>query len=93
MKQEPDFEILAQMIANVVCFRYKPENVNDEETLNFINEKLMHELNTTGKIYLSHTKLLGKFSLRLVVAQTNVDERHVNNAFELIKSYSQKINY
>ena len=93
MKQEPDFEILAPMIANVVCFRYKPENVNDEETLNFINEKLMHELNTTGKIYLSHTKLLGKFSLRLVVAQTNVDERHVNNAFELIKSYSQKINY
>ncbi|MFA7360109.1 MAG: aminotransferase class I/II-fold pyridoxal phosphate-dependent enzyme [Candidatus Kapaibacterium sp.] len=91
--QEPDFEILAPMIANVICFRYKPENLNDEKTLNIINEKLMHELNKTGKIYLSHTKLKGRFTLRLVIAQTNVEERHVKNAYEIIKTYSKQIKY
>ncbi len=89
---EKDFEILAPMIANVICFRYKPENVNDEDVLNILNEKLMHTLNSTGKIYLSHTKLAGRYTLRLVIAQTNVEKRHVNNAFELIKTYSTKLN-
>lgn len=90
---EQDFEILAPMNANVICFRYKPKDLNDEEILNSINEKLMHDLNNSGKIYLSHTKLAGKFTLRLVIAQTNVEERHVSNAFELIKTYSKLIKY
>lgn len=90
---DDNFEILAPMIANVICFRYKPKNVNDEDLLNSLNEKLMFALNSSGKMYLSHTKLKGKFTLRLVIAQTNVQEKHVNNAFDLIKTYSKQIKY
>jgi len=88
---DKDFEILAPLNANVVCFRYKPDNINDEITLNTVNENLMHSLNNSGKIYLTHTKLNGKFTLRMVIAQTNVEERNVIEAWKLIKQYSKDI--
>ena len=41
------------------------------------NEELMNRLNRSGDLYLTHTKLDGKFTLRLCVGQTNTEERHV----------------
>ncbi len=80
-----NFEILAPVVANVICFRYKPEGVDNEEQLNKINENLLHGLNRTGKLYLTHTKLNGKYTLRMVIAQTNVEKSNVKVALELIK--------
>ncbi len=92
IKAEKDFEILAPLSANVICFRYKPGNINDDETLNALNEKLMHDVNNSGKIFFSHTKLNGRFTLRLVLAQTNLDENHADEAFNTIKEFSKLIN-
>jgi aromatic-L-amino-acid/L-tryptophan decarboxylase len=82
--QEKDFEILAPVVLNTVCFRYIPEG-KDNEQLNLINEKLNHTLNDSGKIYLTHTVLKNKYTLRMVVGQTNVTREHVARAWELIK--------
>ncbi len=82
--KESDFEILAPVIINVVCFRYKPGGI-DEMKLNAINEELNHALNDSGKIYLSHTVLNGKYTLRMVTGQTNVTLDHVKKAWALIK--------
>jgi aromatic-L-amino-acid/L-tryptophan decarboxylase len=87
---EPDFEILAPGILNTICFRYKPSSESDD-SLNRINEKLNHTLNDSGKIYLTHTVLRKKYTLRMVIAQTNVTEEHVNKAWELIKNTARKI--
>jgi len=83
------FEILAPVVANVICFRYVPKNLNDEQ-INEINEKLLHNLNGTGKLFLTHTKLSGKYTLRMVIAQTNVEKRNVDNALSLIKEMCEK---
>ena len=91
ISQDIGFEILAPLNANVVCFRYRPVNINDEILLNSINEELMHKLNNSGKIFLTHTKLNGKFTLRMVIAQTNVEEKNVTDAWTLIKQYSKEI--
>ena len=40
--------------------------------------------NASGKIYLTHTKLKGKYSLRLCVGQTNTEFKHVEEAWEVI---------
>jgi len=82
---EPDFELLAPVSISVVCFRYAPSGYSDDQ-LNVMNEKLNHLLNDSGKIYLTHTSLNGKYTLRMVTAQTNVTMDHVNRAWELIKS-------
>jgi aromatic-L-amino-acid decarboxylase len=83
IEHEHDFEILAPVVINLVCFRYRPDGA-DEAKLNLINEKLNHLLNDSGKIYLTHTVLKGKYALRMVTGQTNLTLAHVMNAWDLI---------
>jgi aromatic-L-amino-acid decarboxylase len=90
ISKEKDFEILAPVIISVVCFRYKPEGYTGEE-LNAVNEKLNHILNDSGKIYLSHTMLNGKYTLRMVTAQTNVTMEHVEKAWIQIKETAREL--
>ena len=84
ISNEPDFEILAPVVINVVCFRFRPRGAGEEE-LNRLNETLNHKLNDSGKIYLTHTVLNGRYTLRIVTGQTNVTFDHVSRAWELIK--------
>ncbi len=84
ISKEADFELLAPVVINVVCFRYKPEEMADEK-LNALNEKLNHQLNDSGKIYITHTVLNGKYTLRMVTGQTNVTLEHVEKAWDLIR--------
>jgi len=90
ISKEADFEILAPVIISVVCFRYHPKGLTEDQ-LNAVNEKLNHQLNDTGKIYLSHTVLNGKYTLRMVTAQTNVTLEHVTYAWELILTTARGI--
>lgn len=87
ISSEPDFEVLAPVKLNTVCFRYRPAGLN-EEAINELNEKINHLLNDSGKIYLTHTVLNGKYVLRMVTAQTNVTAEHVKDAWDLIKETS-----
>jgi aromatic-L-amino-acid decarboxylase len=64
--------------------------MNDTEA-NGLNEKLNHALNDTGKLYFTHTKLDGKYVLRMVTAQTNVTEKHVLNAWEMIREQASAL--
>ncbi len=76
---------------NLLCFRYKPKDLSDPEKLNNINELLLQKVNNTGKIFITHTKLNGIYTLRMVIAQTNVNENHVNNAWKLIQETAIKL--
>jgi aromatic-L-amino-acid/L-tryptophan decarboxylase len=90
ISKETDFEILAPVTICVVCFRYIPAGYS-EEKINAINEKLNHTLNDSGKLYLSHTAVNGKYTLRMVTAQTNVTIAHVERAWILIKATARSI--
>lgn len=85
MRATSDFEIMAPVTLNNICFRYHPHNINDQEILNQLNFKLMEELNASGKLYLTHTKLNGNLVLRMVIGQTNVSEKHTEIAWALIQ--------
>ncbi len=80
-----DFELLAPVPLNTVCFRYRPAGCLDEEKLDRLNQDLMNAVNADGRIYLTHTRLAGKFSLRLVIGQTNVQWQQVAAAWELLQ--------
>jgi aromatic-L-amino-acid decarboxylase len=81
--KETDFEILAPTVLNTVCFRFIPSGANEDQ-INLLNEELNHRLNDSGKLYLTHTKLEGKYTLRMVTGQTNVTYRHVEKAWKTI---------
>jgi aromatic-L-amino-acid decarboxylase len=80
-----DFEILAPVTMSVVCFRYKPEGIIGIDNLNRLNEELLRRLNASGKIFLTHTKLNGQYTLRMSIAGTLTRKEHVTNAWHLIK--------
>lgn len=90
IREEHDFEILAPVVINVVCFRFKPSGKTAME-LNEINERLHHRLNDSGKLYLSHTMLNGIYTLRMVTGQTNVKQEHVEEAWAFIKNTARSI--
>jgi len=90
ISDESDFEILAPVIISVVCFRYKPAGYNEDQ-INALNEKLNHQLNDTGRLYLTHTVLKGKYALRMVTAQTNVTLEHVKKAWDLIREKARDL--
>lgn len=72
------FELAAPAPLNLVCFRHLGGDA--------VNEALMNRLNESGKLYLTHTKLDGRFTLRMAIGQTMTEERHVRAAWELISS-------
>jgi aromatic-L-amino-acid/L-tryptophan decarboxylase len=81
----PDFELLAPVALNTVCFRYLPEGIKDEGEINNLNEKILTRINKTGKIFITHTKLNGKYTIRMSIGQTETTEKHVEQAWGLIK--------
>ena len=77
----PDFELMAPVPFALVCFRAAPRGVDDLDTL---NEQIMNEINASGEAYLSHTKLNGKFTIRLSVGSIRVEERHLTKVWNII---------
>jgi aromatic-L-amino-acid decarboxylase len=84
ISKEKDFSVIAPVNLNTVCFHFHPAGKSDEEA-NRLNEKINHALNDTGRIYLTHTTIEGRYILRMVTAQTNVTSRHVMNAWKMIR--------
>ena len=84
VQQDSDFELMAPVPFSTICFRYKPTGYLGD--LNELNSNLMEEINKTGKILLSHTKLNGNFVIRLVVSGIRTEEKHVLEAWKIIKS-------
>jgi len=82
---DQDFEIMAPVPLSLVCFRYRPSCVTGTENLNRINEELLKTLNTTGKIFLTHTKLNGQYTLRMAIGGTLTTQGHVERAWDIIR--------
>lgn len=82
--ENPNFERLAPVYFGTICFRAKPDNKLNEDELNTLNEKLLNKINERGKVFLVHTKLKGKFTIRLVVSGLRMEERHIEYAWKLI---------
>jgi aromatic-L-amino-acid decarboxylase len=53
-----------------------------EDNLEIINENLMEEVNRRGKVYLSHTKLMGTYTLRLAIGNIRTTREHVKLAWD-----------
>jgi aromatic-L-amino-acid decarboxylase len=84
IEKEKDFELMAPVPFSTVCFRVNPGNRTEEE-LNELNEKLLDKINSSRKLFLSHTKLNGKYVIRLTIGSIRHERRHIVEAWELIK--------
>jgi len=84
IEESEDWEMLAPVPFALVCFRACPKDI---EELDKLNEKLMNDTNASGKVYISHTKLNDKFTLRLSIGSIRVEERHIQNIWNLLNEH------
>jgi aromatic-L-amino-acid/L-tryptophan decarboxylase len=82
--ESEDFELLAPTPLSTICFRAIPAMVISESELNTFNKNLMDNINSSGKVFLSHTVLNGKFTIRIVISGVRTEEKHVREVFEVI---------
>jgi aromatic-L-amino-acid/L-tryptophan decarboxylase len=80
---DPRFELAAPAPLNLVCFRHKS---GDEA-----NQTIMYQLNRSGDLFLTHTRLDGKLTLRFCVGQAHTQARHVKKAWKRICEEAGKL--
>ena len=81
---EPDWERVAPVPFSTVCFRWiggRP----DREALDAANAAIIDAVNRSGEAFLSHTRLDGRFTIRLAVGNLRTEARHVDRAWELLR--------
>jgi aromatic-L-amino-acid decarboxylase len=89
---EPGWERLAPVPFSTVCFRHvPPASAGDEESLDAHNAAIMDAVNGTGEIFLSHTKLGGRFTIRLAIGSIRTERRHVERAWELLRTAAEEV--
>jgi aromatic-L-amino-acid decarboxylase len=95
--ESADFEVLAPVPLQTVCFRYNPYKGEDaaggeaasderEAELDALNQTLMDSVNASGTIFLTHTRLDGRFCLRLSIGQIQTERRHVDEAWQALRA-------
>jgi aromatic-L-amino-acid decarboxylase len=82
----PDFERMAPAPLSVVCFRAHPQGMDDEAQLEALNERIMNDINASGRFFLSHTKLHGKFTIRIAIGNLRTTEQDVRDLWEAIQA-------
>jgi aromatic-L-amino-acid decarboxylase len=85
------FELMAPVEFGLVCFRFHPEGINDNDILNRMNEQLLLSVNATGKVYITHTKLDGRYTLRIVTSQTQIERHHILQVWDLLQKTAVSI--
>lgn len=83
VREDMRFDLVAPCELNLVCFRLREGDS--------ANQQLMENLNKSGDLFLTHTKLGDKFTLRFCVGQTNTQSHHVEKAWQRIQEEAAKL--
>lgn len=87
-----DWEVLAPVPFATVCLRYRPRGWAEREgepgvrnELDAWNQAILEAVNRSGRIFLSHTRLGGRFAIRVSIGNPRSDETHVRLCWELLR--------
>ncbi|MBA0606100.1 hypothetical protein Godav_018614 [Gossypium davidsonii] len=85
VRSDPRFEIVVPREFGLVCFRLNPDETFGSDYTELLNRKLLDWVNSTGRVYMTHTKVGGIYVLRFAVGATLTADNHVVAAWKLIK--------
>lgn len=82
-----DFIVAAPSPLGLVCFRYAPLALaGDGAALDAANRALLARVNAHGSVFLTHTVLGGRYTLRMAIGQWQTSREHVEAAWTLIQN-------
>ncbi len=88
---EREWEVLAPHPLSVVCYRFHPAGIDDEAELERMNAALLEAVNATGEIFISHTKIDGRYALRLAIGNLRTTESDVAKAWSILQREAAKV--
>jgi len=84
---EPEWLRLAPIHFSTISFRCAPAHLTGPEQ-DALNLEIMEQVNGTGEVFLSHTRLHGRIALRLSIGNLRTEERHLARSWELLRSHA-----
>ena len=82
----PGFELMAPVPFGLVCFRYRPAGMHeDDPRLDDLNSAVLARVNATRRVHLTHTRLGGRYVIRVVIGQRQTERVHVEEVWRLIQ--------
>jgi aromatic-L-amino-acid decarboxylase len=81
---DAEFERIAPQQFSVVVFRHVPPGMQSEADLERHNARILEAVNASGEVFLSHTKVKGKYALRVAIGNVRTTDQHVERAWQLI---------
>ena len=92
VEANPDWELLAPVPFSTVCLRWRPARLQGREgdetvaaALDAANAAIMDAVNRSGEAFLSHTRLDGRFTIRVAIGNPRTQARHVERVWELLR--------
>ena len=82
VREDSRWEICAPRLFSVVCFRFAG---TDEE-----NEAVVERVNDSGEAFLSHTRLNGRYVIRLAIGSARTTEEDVRRAWARIREVAER---
>ena len=89
IEREAHWRVVAPVQFSVVCFRHEPPGLSAEE-IDRHNEELLHHVNASGAGYLSHTRLGGRYVIRVAIGNIRTDRSHVRDVWEVLRQNSSR---
>jgi len=82
--EDPELERLADASFSTVVFRHHPRGMSEAE-LDAHNARLVQAVLATREVFLSHTRVRGKYALRIAIGNIHTTEEHVRHALDLVR--------
>jgi glutamate/tyrosine decarboxylase-like PLP-dependent enzyme len=89
--QAPDLERLAEVSLNIVCFRFRPQGVDDEAAIDELNRRLGEEILRDGRVYVGTTLFEGKVAFRPAIVNWRTREEDVDLLVDVVRELGARI--
>jgi len=94
VEADPNWELLAPVPFATICLRYRPaswEGADPDDRLDSINEEILEQVNRSGRIYLSGTRLGGRFTIRVALGNPRAEDRHVRECRKQLEDAARAV--
>ena len=91
IRAEPDFELTTPPKLALLTFRYRPQELHDEVALDLLNERLLNALNDDGRVYLTQTRVRGRYVIRFASGQLYTTRGHIARAWQVITDTARRL--
>jgi glutamate/tyrosine decarboxylase-like PLP-dependent enzyme len=89
VEEEPDLELLAPVTLNIVCFRYRPSGLGEEE-LDELNARLGEDVLADGRVFFGTTRYGGRVAFRPAIVNWRTTERDVDLIVDVLLELAER---